>query len=313
VFFSAHARDEAVAEDVVEPQRASVVHIGVDHSFPDAHGEPVAPPGAADLPDDLEAILCIGTDFRHKNRLFAIRLVERLRSHHGWKGCLLLAGPHVNTGSSSSDEAEQLALNPTLAASVLDFGAVSESEKAWLYSRARLTVYPTVHEGFGLVPFESADHGVPCMWAHGTSLTEILPESAASIVPWSVEESAGRAFELLRDDRARERNLSSIRAAAAPLTWDATAARLIDVYRAACAAPPTSFSALERREVLMTGVLSEDALRLIGPYGVLPHDLERPLLALATHPTLAAPMFGAIKFGYRASFRFRQRVRRRSR
>jgi hypothetical protein len=59
--------------------------------------------------------------------------------------------------------------------------------------------------------------------------------------------------------------------------------------------------------------LSEDALLLIGPRGALPAELERPLLALATHPTLRTPVFGAIKLGYRASFRFRRRARRPSR
>ena len=44
---------------------------------------------------------------------------------------------------------------------------------------------------------------------------------------------------------------------------------------------------------------SDDALRLVGPDGVLPADVERPLLALATHPQLGTPVFGALKAGYR--------------
>ena len=60
----------------------------------------------------------------------------------------------------------------------------------------------------------------------------------------------------------------------------------------------------------MGGVLSEDAMRLIGPSGALPSDLERPLLALATHPQIGDPMFRAMKFGYRATFRLRRLGRR---
>ena len=77
-----------------------------------------------------------------------------------------------------------LALRPRVAGAVIDFAAVSEAEKAWLLERAQLVIYPTVHEGFGLVPFEAADHGVPCMWAKGTSLSELLPDATAGIVPW---------------------------------------------------------------------------------------------------------------------------------
>jgi hypothetical protein len=59
----------------------------------------------------------------------------------------------------------------------------------------------------------------------------------------------------------------------------------------------------------MRGDLTEDALRLVGPGGALPADLERPLLALATHPQIGVPMFQAIKAGYRASYRLRRRGR----
>jgi hypothetical protein len=184
---------------------------------------------------------------------------------------------------------------------------VSEAEKQWVMDRARLVLYPTVYEGFGLVPFESADHGVPCLWAEGTSLSEVLPETAAGIVPWDAEVSADRAFELLRDPEVRGRNVAAIRAAAAKLTWDATAAQLLDLYHSTCDGTAAPASTLERTAGLMHGGVSEDALRLIGPGGALPKDVERPLLALATHPQIGAPMFRAMKLGYRATYRLRRR------
>jgi GT2 family glycosyltransferase len=308
VFVSAHARDEALAEDLVEPHRASVVHNGVDHRLTDLDEPAQAPRGADRLPAGAEAILCLGTDFHHKNRLFALRLVQELRGRHGWDGYLLFAGPHVDRGSSADREAELISASRELPARVLDFEAVSEAEKVWLFERARLMLYPTVHEGFGLIPFEAAEQSLPCLWAPGTSLSEILPESEAGIVPWNLEHSAEHALVLLRDDAARERNLSAIRAAAAGLTWATSAAKLVEIYRDVCAAPPSDGSVLERRDARVSGGLSEDALRLVGPGGAIPEDLERPLLALATHRQFSAPMFGAIKFGYQLSYRLRRRL-----
>jgi GT2 family glycosyltransferase len=309
VFFSAHARDDALAEDLVEPGRASVVHIGVDHWLSHSPDPPVPPRGAARLPEGAEAILCIGTDFRHKNRVFALRVLEQLQRRHGWQGYLLLVGPTVAQGSSAPEESQMLALRPRIADAVLDFPAVSEAEKAWLYQRVGLVLYPTVHEGFGLVPFEAADHGVPCAWARGTSLSELLPDAAAEIIPWDDELGADRALELLRDREAGERNLEAIRTAAKALTWDATARKLIELYGATCDAPATTTSAIGRQQGVIGRALSEDAMRLIGPGGALPADVERPLLALATHPQFGAPMFSAMKFGYRASYRLRRRTK----
>ena len=305
VFFSEHARDDATAEDLVEPARASVVHIGIDHPVARAD-QPARPPGATRLAASAEAILCIGTDYRHKNRVFAIRMLEQMRRQHGWDGFLLLAGPHVAHGSSRPDEAELLTRHPQLAHSVIDLGPVDEAGKAWLLGRARLVVYPTTSEGFGLVPFEAAHAGLPCMWAPGTSLSEILPNSAAEIVTWHAAQSADHAVELLHDDRRREQNVAAVRAAGKDLTWNATATRLVELYEATCDAPSTPAGAFEHRDGALNWSLSEDALRLVGPGGELPVDVERPLLALATHPQMAGPVFGALKLGYRAAYRLRR-------
>jgi glycosyltransferase involved in cell wall biosynthesis len=307
LFFSNHVRDDALAEDLVEPHRASVVHIGVDHTVSRSEGEPPTPPArAARLPADAEMILCLGTDFRHKNRIFALRVLEQLQRRHGWSGWLVMAGPRAAHGSSRPDEERILARSPQLSDAVLSLDAVSEAEKTWLLHRATLVLYPTVHEGFGLVPFEAADHGVPCLWAEGTALSEVLPDEAAGIVAWDAAASADRALELLRGEDAAARNLSAIRASAAALSWDATAERLIALYHSVCDELPAPVSALERRQGMMRGGLSEDAMRLVGPDGALPGDLERPLLALATHPKVGVPVFRAIKAGYRVSYRWRR-------
>jgi glycosyltransferase involved in cell wall biosynthesis len=301
LFFSAHARDDALAEELVEPHRASVVHIGVDHQVSSRAGKAVAPLGSERLREGAERMLCIGTDYRHKNRVFALRLVTELQRRHGWDGQLVLAGPHMRYGSSAAEEERRLGQDQRLRDAVVNVGAVSEAEKEWLFGHVSLVLYPSVHEGFGLVPFEAAEHGLPCLWAAGTSLSEILPDAAAGITPWDAADAADRALALMRDEQARAGNLEAVRDAGAALRWDIAAHRLIEVYRATCAEPATPAGAYERREGLMRGGLSEDAMRLVGPDGLLPRRLERALLALASHPRLATPVFRAIEAGYRAS------------
>jgi glycosyltransferase involved in cell wall biosynthesis len=290
VFFSGHARDDALSEELVAASRSSVVHIGVDHA--PASSRP--PAGMDAIEASAEVILCIGTDYAHKNRVFALRLVDQLRRRHDWRGYLVLAGPSVAHGSSRADEAE---LRAQLSDAVIDLGPVSEGEKSWLLTRSRLVLYPTIHEGFGLVPFEAAQHDTPCMWAPGTSLSELLPDDRAGIVPWDAIVSADRALELLSDSEARERQIAAVRQAASQLTWDAAAAALLELYESVCDAPRAGMAAPQ---------LSEDAMRLVGPGGVLPADVQRPLLALATHPRFGGLVFGALRAGYRASSKLRR-------
>jgi glycosyltransferase involved in cell wall biosynthesis len=311
VFFSDHTREDAIAQELVEPTRASVVRLGVDHTLADTDRALARPAGASRMGEDRPAILCIGTDYRHKNRIFALRVLERLLTAHGWDGVLVFAGARVQHGSSRAREHRFIAGHPGLADRVLDLGPVSEAEKRWLFARSALVLYPTVLEGFGLVPFEAAEHRVPCMWAPGSSLSELLGDDAAEIVPWDAEGTAERALALMRRPEARERNLAATRAGARALTWDATAEALVGLYRATCDASASTARIVDPTPALAQGTIGEDAMRLVGPGGELPPDLHRPLLALATHPRLAAPLFAALKAGYRASHELARHRRRR--
>ena len=307
LFFSAHTRDDAVAEDLVAPSRASVAHLGVDHQFPaDARPDATRPAGASRLPDATPALLCLGTDYQHKNRVFALRLLAALRANHGWDGALVFAGPAVAHGSSRAQEARLLAGHPGLESAVLDLGAVTEAEKNWLFGRSALVVYPSVLEGFGLVPFEAAAHRVPCLWASGSSLSELLPDDAADIVPWAEDQTAERALALMSDERVRDRNLRAIDTAGAHLTWDATADRILEAYQTTADAPASAPVGLGFVGEGALGLLGEDAARLVGPSGELPADVHRPLLALATHRRIADPVFGVLKLGYRMSYELRR-------
>ena len=307
LFMSDYALTDALAEDLIDPTRAAVVRLGVDHTVTANRMAPQAPRPMTGVPPDTELMLCLGADFRHKNRPFALRILSELQRRHHWSGRLLFAGKHIETGSSAAEERRLLSADPALAAAVCDLGPISEAEKAWLLERVRLIAYPTVHEGFGFVPFEAAEHAVPCLWAANTSLRELLPESAAGIVAWDAGASADRALALMRDQRARDANLSALRAAAEPLRWQTAAEQMIEQYHVACDGPPSPAARRERAAGLMQEGLTEDALRLVGPGGALPRDLVRPLLALATHPRVGAPIFRVLRGGYRASYRARRR------
>jgi glycosyltransferase involved in cell wall biosynthesis len=297
VFSSAHASADALAENLVEPDRTAIVPLGVDHFLRIRRSALSRPVSTARLPARAEFLVCLGTDLRHKNRLFALRLMQALQRRHEWDGWLVLAGPHVDVGSSAAEEASFMEAHPRVGERTVKLGAVSEVEKGWLLSNAKVVLYPTVCEGFGLVPFEAAEHGAPCMWAAGTALSDVLPDDGAAIVPWSVEETAERLLALVSDEAARNKNVDAIRFAGAGLRWDATAARLLDVYRRACDGPPPPAVAMRRLE--STGLLSVDSLNLLGPGGALPNDLERPLLAVSARPWLSGPLFGAFRLGYR--------------
>ena len=322
VVFSEHTRAELVGDGLVEDARVRVVEPGLDHHAAAEARRPEAL-DAAENPAPADGfLLCLGTDFRHKNRIFALRLLAVLRDEHAWSGSLILAGTHIPNGSSLELEREYLAGRPDLGDAVVTLGSVDEAEKAWLMAHAGAVVYPSAYEGFGMVPFESALAGVPCLFAAQSSLAEAAPAGTATILQWDAAESAAAAYALLSDERARAEHVAALAAAAAELTWQRAAAMMVETYRQAARAPVREAATLSRdavaREARLTAAhetvverligerrhaqrMYDDlnaevgsGLSLIGPNGALPENLQRALLSLAAHPRLARPLFGGL-------------------
>ena len=254
IFFSEHARTDAVAEDLIEPGRTAVAGIGVQR--PDEGAERRQP---AAVPLGRSLLVMIGADYMHKNRLFALKLVDELRRNHGWDGLLVLAGAHVDHGSSAEAEAELLGARPELNAHVLDLGPVPEPEKRWLLEHAQALLCPSTYEGFGLTPLEAAAAGLPCIYAACTSLSEVVGPEAATIVPWDAAASADGAVGLLRPGEQRDEHLAALAAALRRADWEPIVERLHQVYADAIAAPyrsayqsafPRSWDGLEREQLI---------------------------------------------------------------
>ena len=237
-FFSRHAALDAASEGTLEPDRATVVTLGVDHlSHVIVDDSVVRPLGGRPF------LLVIGNAYWHKNRLFAFRLLRHLVVAHGWDGGLVLAGGHPDRGSSRPAEQAFLADTPALRSRVADLGHVSENVQGGLYRGAQLVLFPSLYEGFGLVPFEAASVGTACVYTHRASMRDLLP-SIGALPSFDIEEAGAFVLRLLEDDAARARVVAGIADAARPLTWDRTAAGYLEVYRRALAREPRGVSRL---------------------------------------------------------------------
>jgi glycosyltransferase involved in cell wall biosynthesis len=341
VVSSEHTRLELLSDGLVEDDRIRIVAPGLDHMNaehrPSGTGLQIQAPlaGLADFAPAQAGhrdgfLLCLGTDFRHKNRLFALRMLAALRERHDWSGGLVLAGTHIPHGSSLADERDFVELHSSLEPLVRDLGAIGEHDKGRLMSSASAVLYPSVYEGFGLIPFEAALSGVPCAFASQSSLGDVLPREAASILPWDPQASAANLLELLGDDAARARHLELLRNAAASHTWAGAAKATAEAYREAALASAREAAVLSRDELerereLRELVAAQDALvarlvferkhtqgmydelhtevgfglGLIGPKGALPEDLQRALLALSARPGLSRPLYGLASRAFR--------------
>jgi GT2 family glycosyltransferase/glycosyltransferase involved in cell wall biosynthesis len=313
VFFSTpHAAADALAEAVVDERRHRVVALGTDFHLGALQAAPAPPEDAARL-GERRFLLCLGTDYLHKNRPFALRLLHELRTRHGWDGQLVLAGPQVAHGSSAAEEATWLAEHRDTAAAVVRLPAVREAEKQWLLEHAAALVYPTTYEGFGFIPFEAAGAGLPCFFAHTSSLRDTLGEATAVIVPWDVAATADRAIGYLTDPERARQLVAEIRACAERLPWETTAERASAAYEDAVRMPTRAVAALAAEALEVEDRLGEiegrfwelwhligpTGLSLVGPDGRLPEEARRALSGLMSRPATRGPLLAALRLAGR--------------
>ncbi len=233
---------------VLEARQSGLVKAHSEHAvtYPGSDTRVSAPanvgPGGLD-PGLRGYLLCLGSSYKHKNRLLAIRVLEAARAL-GWDGDLVLAGPTPPDGSSLADEDVYLSHRIQLAAHIWRVGDVSDEEKEWLYERAALVLYPTLAEGFGLVPFEAATREVPCLSTRAGALDEILPRDIPTIDPADVEAAARKAVDLVNDEVQSKALCMKLKERGADFTWDKTASSLVEFFWQVLSDPRTPRRAL---------------------------------------------------------------------
>jgi len=107
---------------------------------------------------------------------------------------------------------------------------VEDEDKPAVYSGARLFVFPSLYEGFGLPPLEAMSCGAPVICSNRTSLPEVVGDAAISIDPDDISSMVEAmrsvlANSALRDD-LRARSLQH----AAQFSWRKAAAETLGAY-----------------------------------------------------------------------------------
>jgi|GEM_PF-367102 len=237
-FISQDVAADAVQQGLYLPdERKRVVYVGVDHAL---HSERAKAPPVADKFKLVPFILMLGTNFRHKNRIFALKALAVLIEKYHWAGNLVIAGANVSWGGSETEETAELANHTDLKSRVYYLGSMSEAEKRWLLENAALVLYPSTYEGFGLVPFEAAVAGTPTLTTRSTSILEILGDQVSYLEALDPVAGAQIIWTFLSNPERRQTQVEAIRVRAKNFTWKNAATMTWDFYKQILEMPPRS-------------------------------------------------------------------------
>jgi glycosyltransferase involved in cell wall biosynthesis len=162
----------------------------------------------------------------HKNHLRLVAAVKLLRDK-GVDVPLVLTGEQGGSEVAVLDAADNLGVRDL----VRFVGFVSPRDLVALYRMARMLVFPSLFEGWGIPVVEAMAAGLPVACSNATCLPAITAGGAELFDPTDPEAVADAIGKVWRDEALRERLIVGGLARAACFSWDRTARTFRACYR----------------------------------------------------------------------------------
>jgi len=109
-------------------------------------------------------------------------------------------------------------------------GYVDAADKPALYAAAKIFVYPSIYEGFGLPPVEAMASGCPVITSANSSLVEAVGEAGLLVDPNNISELAEIIRQLLADSQLRASLAAKGLEHAKQFNWEEAARNILAVF-----------------------------------------------------------------------------------
>jgi glycosyltransferase involved in cell wall biosynthesis len=197
----------------------TVIYCGVDHFLP---REPFRSKN-----NPQKKILMYGAAFAHKNRAYAIKLIQAMHQM-GSNVELNIVGPRPTFGDSENEES--LALKDLSCPENVKFSPWIKDEILREKIReADLVLYPSGSEGFGFVPFEAAALGTPTLFSGVSSLGELLPK-APYFLTFDLNDDAKMLLQVLGSEQHLRKIHEYIDVESHLFKWKFVVDKLIQIF-----------------------------------------------------------------------------------
>ena len=110
-------------------------------------------------------------------------------------------------------------------------GDISNEELIGLYTHAKMLVFPSFYEGFGLPPLEAISFSCPTILSDIPVLKEIYGESVSYVDPYSADDIKNKISKLLNDNELRDEMISLGLKQSKKYSWNKSAMKIIDLIK----------------------------------------------------------------------------------
>lgn len=149
-----------------------------------------------------EVVLHVGSISRKKNLLTLVKAFKLLKQEEGFGGKLVLAGRVYGKGYDA--ELYSYLAESNCRADVIFTGPLGADDLVLLYNSARVLAFPSLHEGFGLVPLEAMACGLPVIASPVWAISEVVGDAGLTLRnPKDPSELATAIKRVFSDDGLR--------------------------------------------------------------------------------------------------------------
>ena len=229
---------EASRQDIVRHLRVHASRVQTIHLAASSAYRPEPSPGDAHVLAALGLqpgyVLYLG-GFDARKNLQAVCTAFAQLSQVVSNARLVIAGKLPSGDSAFAPDPRRLAREAGIPASAITFtGFVPDAQVPALYRGARVFIFPSTFEGFGLPPLEALSCGVPVVASQASSLPEVVGEGGLLVPPMERAALVHALQRLMTDDGLhadlRRRALQQ----AARFSWAQTAKLTLAAYGAGC-------------------------------------------------------------------------------
>ena len=179
--------------------------------------------------DDIankENIMVIGNIHPRKNIRGSLKAFNILVNEYGVDTHLLLTNMKEHELQIMLDD---ISLN-SIRERIQLCGYISRDEFPAFIASAKVLLYPSIREGFGIPILEGFAVGTPVVTSNTSSMPEVAGDAALIANPNDPRDIAEKLFQAYSNDEKRKSMIELGKSRAAEFSWDKTAQSVLDVY-----------------------------------------------------------------------------------
>lgn len=228
------ANSEYTKEDIVkylgiDKKKIFVAYPPIQRHFKVLEPPPVSFYNAHGLPEGKQYLLCVGAlDAPRKNLTTALEAFKKVYFNNHDIHLLLVGYTSLKGGVKSL--LKQIG-KMGISGRVHIITNVPDNDLVAFYNLAKILIFPSLYEGFGLPPLEAMACGTPVIASNASSIPEALGDAALFVDPLDIDGFADAIEKLLLDEKLYDKLTARGMKQAEKYTWERYCDDTYKVYK----------------------------------------------------------------------------------